>query len=587
MRVARTIMMLAACLLILPVRAGADSAQQKIIEGVVRNDDGSPLVGATISIFREDWVEEALLTTKTGADGRFSLKDLLPGRYIISVIMSGYKPLSKSLVTPLNKLPLFLVLSSMTSGEEAEENWNVKNVLRASRDKELIFRAKEGEAGDTPEPRVLKEGDDLSTVRGGSVQITTNQPLGSLGYNVLPGSVGGGFSTKFAYVEPLGSNSSYIITGTLSTGFDSQYRLSNLLNYQMGNEHNLQFNLDYAKMGVKQRAIHDLADANPEEFEDEILQTIEPIQHISLGIQDAFQISEPLTMVYGFDINYSTVGQGNTFISPRFQVYFTPTEDFSFRFMMNNQRQTDENTIRLPEGQMVTTHSPFNIAKLGKDTFVTRSGHMEMGLSFLLDDRTDVEISTFLDRVTGTGYPFVAILKNPGASNLEYALIPDEFNDSHGFRFRMTRQWTRFISTSVLYIYGSGTEVDESGDMFTTLNDWAGSLKKRFFNTFSTSFNASIPETGTDISTVYRHTTGDSLLPMDPYSNYRNLDNDSLSVFVRQSIPLFSTSLGKWEAILDIRNILNQGVSVYQTPTGDLILVRSPRSFRGGISFRF
>jgi len=586
MKVAKSILVWAACMLLLPAWPVADSPQQKILEGVVRSKDGNPLVGATVSVFREDWAEQALMTTKTGEQGRFSIKDLLPGRYVISVIMTGYRPLSKSLIAPLDKLPLFLVLSTMTSDEEAEENWNVKNVLRASREKELIFRANE-EAGDAAAPQVLKEGEDQATLRSGAVQVTTTQPLGSLGYNVLPGSLGSGFSTKFAYVEPLGRNSSYVITGTLSTGFDSQYRLSNLLNYQLGADHNLQFNLDYAKMGTKERAIHDLAQSNPEGFQEEILHTIEPIQHISVGIQDAFQISEPLTMVYGFDINYSTVGHGNTFISPRFQVYFTPAEEFSFRFMMNSQRQTDENSIRLPEGELVTMHTPFNVAKLGEDTFVTRSGHMEMGLSFLLDDKTDVEISTFLDRVTGTGYPFVAILKNPGAANLEYAVLPDEFNDSNGFRFRMTRQWTRSISTSVLYIYGSGTEIDAPDDMFGTLDNWAGSLKRRFFNTFSTSFDTSIPETGTDISAVYRKTTGNSLLPMDPYSNYYNLGNDSLSVFVRQSIPLFSSSMGKWEAILDIRNILNQGVSVYQTPTGDLILVRSPRSFRGGISFRF
>jgi hypothetical protein len=212
---------------------------------------------------------------------------------------------------------------------------------------------------------------------------------------------------------------------------------------------------------------------------------------------------------------------------------------------------------------------------------------MELGLSFLLDERTDLEITSFIDEVAGSGYPFVAILKNPISQGIDRPLIPDEKNDSHGFRFNLTRRWSSSISTSVLYIYGSGTELEQKSDLFSNIQDWTSSLKRRFFNTFSTSINANFESSGTDVAAVYRRTTGKSMMPMDPHSNYYNAQDNSLSVFIRQSIPLFQNSVGRWEAILDIRNILNQGISVYQTPTGDLILVRSPRSFRGGISFRF
>jgi len=368
---------------------------------------------------------------------------------------------------------------------------------------------------------------------------------------------------------------------------DSEYRLRNLLNYQVGVDHQLQLKIDYSKMGTKGRAIHDLANPEANNFEDEILHTIKPIQHVSLGIQDVFQIFEPLTMVYGFDINYSTIDHGQTLISPRFQVYFTPAEKLAFRFQFNNERQTYDNTILLPEGEAVTLYSPFSVSKVNNTPFLNRHQHMETGLSLFLDDKTSLEFTTFLDEVAGSGYQFVAILKNPSYSSVNYGTIPDDMNDSHGFRFNLTRQWTKSISTSVLYIYGSGTELSEPSTASSPSPDWLSALKHRFFNTFSTSFDAKIHSTGTDISTIYRRTNGSSLTPMDPYSNYYNVNNNTFSVFIRQKIPLFENSLGRWEAILDIRNILNKGVSVYETPSGDLILVRSPRSFRGGINFRF
>ena len=111
-------------------------------------------------------------------------------------------------------------------------------------------------------------------------------------------------------------------------------------------------------------------------------------------------------------------------------------------------------------------------------------------------------------------------------------------------------------------------------------------MKSRYFNMVSASVDASIQKTGTNIAAVYRRTDGTPLTPLDVHSDYYDVSDNSLNFFIRQSIPIL-TSLGKWEAIIDIRNIMNQGVLAYESPNGDLILVRATRSIRGGISFRF
>lgn len=112
-------------------------------------------------------------------------------------------------------------------------------------------------------------------------------------------------------------------------------------------------------------------------------------------------------------------------------------------------------------------------------------------------------------------------------------------------------------------------------------------MKNRYFNVVSASVDTSIQKTGTNIAAVYRRTDGTPLTPIDLHSDKYEISDNSLNVFIRQSIPIFNGSFGKWEAIVDIRNILNQGVQAFESPNGDLILVRASRSFRGGISFRF
>jgi hypothetical protein len=59
-----------------------------------------------------------------------------------------------------------------------------------------------------------------------------------------------------------------------------------------------------------------------------------------------------------------------------------------------------------------------------------------------------------------------------------------------------------------------------------------------------------------------------------------------MSFFIRQAIPLpeFIGTAGRWEALVDVRNLLDQGKDRLQTTDGELILTRNPRSVRFGLN---
>jgi hypothetical protein len=63
----------------------------------------------------------------------------------------------------------------------------------------------------------------------------------------------------------------------------------------------------------------------------------------------------------------------------------------------------------------------------------------------------------------------------------------------------------------------------------------------------------------------------------------------STNLEIRQVLPLpeFIESAGRWEILVDLRNVLNQGKEVIPTSDGEIVLNRNPRSMRFGLSLSF
>ena len=77
--------------------------------------------------------------------------------------------------------------------------------------------------------------------------------------------------------------------------------------------------------------------------------------------------------------------------------------------------------------------------------------------------------------------------------------------------------------------------------------------------------------------------------PIDPFSDRKDTVTKGVSFFVRQGIPLpeFMGTVGRWEALVDIRNLLDQGKSRIISQDGELTLTRNPRSIRFGLNLNF
>ena len=97
----------------------------------------------------------------------------------------------------------------------------------------------------------------------------------------------------------------------------------------------------------------------------------------------------------------------------------------------------------------------------------------------------------------------------------------------------------------------------------------------------------SIHRTGTVIRTSYMWTDYRSLTPAHIYITQSLYPEAGLNVSVRQPFPYPSSFLGRFEASAELRNLLAQGYLPIDTSEGRLVLMQSPRSVRGGLSFIF
>jgi hypothetical protein len=99
---------------------------------------------------------------------------------------------------------------------------------------------------------------------------------------------------------------------------------------------------------------------------------------------------------------------------------------------------------------------------------------------------------------------------------------------------------------------------------------------------------ATLPGSGTHMIASYQWSTGDRwVMSGNQYSTQGVRPLPGLNIYIRQPLPRLPL-LPRMEATADLRNMLAQGYLPIQTAGGQrLVLVETPRSFRGGFSFIF
>jgi hypothetical protein len=98
----------------------------------------------------------------------------------------------------------------------------------------------------------------------------------------------------------------------------------------------------------------------------------------------------------------------------------------------------------------------------------------------------------------------------------------------------------------------------------------------------STSFEADVPETSTRVMVLYRVSNG---FAARDFSSGPRVDG-RFDVQVRQSLPFLDFSTAKWEMLVTVRNFFHDSTSE-QSIYDELLVVRPPKRVVGGLTLRF
>jgi hypothetical protein len=107
-------------------------------------------------------------------------------------------------------------------------------------------------------------------------------------------------------------------------------------------------------------------------------------------------------------------------------------------------------------------------------------------------------------------------------------------------------------------------------------------LVRRRFQSVAARFKADVDATQTEITAVYRWTTAFSVSHLDPYQQIIEYNDPTLSLSIAQNLPTWRMFPGKVQAILDARNLLDQGFGASRSQAGQY-----PRLVKGGINIKF
>jgi hypothetical protein len=158
-----------------------------------------------------------------------------------------------------------------------------------------------------------------------------------------------------------------------------------------------------------------------------------------------------------------------------------------------------------------------------------------------------------------------------------------------GYTAAVTQNLGEHLSATL--IYGSmGALTAESREIVSNSPDELRSMiRSGRKQAATTRVTATSPWTGTHLIASYQWTDSRRwAMPGHLYSTQAVRPMPGLNVYIRQPIPGLSILPWRMEATADLRNMLAQGYLPLGMADGQrVLLVETPRSFRGGLSFIF
>jgi hypothetical protein len=538
----------------------AQAAALGSIRGFVKDVQGRPLAGAAVVVLAETEEAKADKVVKrasTDKDGKFVAGGILPGRYRIKAEADGFSPVEIAADVVANKATVFdaIFLSQVsTLAEQTNVSPDPKYSARRVRSSVLHFDEPKKSPGEQAGEDVVAL-TDRSPELHGVIQAFSQTSPGSAGLGPFVG-------TNFALSQQLGRDASLVISGQAGYGEGAPQRLQALTAYS-GDRHHLSVALGYGRFIFSRRG------------------TIPKLGQFSLSAIDTWQVSGPVLVVYGLEIARFTEGAVGTSVVPRlrFAVDASPRTRL-FAGLTPGSSVDEQSRINLESGEIVLGEAKAVALTETGQPVMDRSYRLHIGGEQVISDKSSVELMAFFDTVSGHG---VGLLAVPAEGPMTDSALRTETQSgrTRGVRVVYRRRMSSGLEGAVGYAFGEGQQFSSRG-----IAEPANLFSNTSFHVFTAKVDASFISTGTRVSTVLRIAPERAVFAIDPFQGQITTYDPNVSVSVSQTLPSPGFLPGHWEAVVDLRNLLDQQASVGDERQ-ELIASRFNRLVRVGLSLRF
>jgi len=559
------------------------------ITGNITGISGHPIRDVIVRIFQEIKEGKAITVARSDDRGFFRSVNLTPGTYFLQISHQGYESVktAKFVIDPGRSVSLDIALQEFlgyVSNDDDPRNWDLKTVIRSTSDRRLIFRNLPGNR-----PAATSEGTDSPFHRSGAMSIASGTPLRGESIIAQPQASQNGVSSTFAYNEPISKNSRMIFTGQLDYGSGSFWRIRDTFNYRPDENHDYRISVGYGRMNTYYPGSSSISSqlVSEESGVPEI-----GVQTLALGMEGTTRFLDILAIKYGFDYSRLSYGMAKSLFYPSVQILLTPVEGWSFQTSFTSRRMRDINSVVLPDGEVLNLSEPTLITMVGNRVSMSQVKHAEVAAQRILAPDTTVEVAVFQDNTQGPGLPLMITTVTQSGQNSHAIEMNEDLFNQRGMRVTVRQNILDCLQGSLAYVYGDTIDISNieeplsSQKLEETLTNY---MLQSTQHSITGRLAAILPITKTNVLATVRWYPGNPLTPVDWFSDRMDIGTKSTNFEIRQAIPLpeFFGTVGQWEVMVNMRNVLNQGREHLPAEDGEIVLNRNPRSLRFGVNLSF
>ena len=551
------------------------------ITGTVRDNKGIPLAGAVIQLIREG-ANHLVKETYTAADGSFSAR-IPAGRYSLKAMAAGFSEVlfSSVQVSPSAEIAYRFNLEPAGSGrtlvDQRRDRDNIKWTLRSVQSRRSIFQADEGSdptiaAVENGEPAANENAEEVNAgQRSNNYSGTRTQGVVETYFATSTSPFTSDYEgVNFAVALPTSERIDLIFAGQTGLGVGAPQRFETTARVRVNNRHRV--DLTGGAMNLSTWTPSRLTSSR------------RTIGQMSVRAVDEWIVRDGVVVVLGLD--YSRfIGAGNAAaISPRLGIQFDANARTRVKaaFAPGASENEPQSSASFEEGDVIFKRPQAQpIAFVGGRAVMGQSRRLEFGVERVLDNRSNIEATAFIDMTSGRGVGLMttSLSAFSGENAAAMLSVANQEGSARGVRVVYSRRLNHVWNASAGYSFGRGQKLSANG-----ITNPAELFSNGFFQSGALQI-AGDWSTGTHVQTVFRFSPQATVFAIDPFAGRLAVYDPSLSIQVTQDLPTFGLPV-RAQAVIDARNLLD---FQSRTNNGEMVLEVAPvgRSLRGGISVRF